>query len=51
MVYKCVCGFIFFSEDIMKLFKQIKVEGNLEEGIVKCPECELPITVRKEISE
>jgi len=51
MVYKCACGFVFLSEEIMKLFKQTKVNGNLEEGIVICPECGSSITVKKEIPE
>ena len=50
MLYKCVCGFIFFPEDIMKLFKKTKVEGDIEEGIVECPECGSLITIRREIT-
>ncbi len=50
-IFKCVCGFVFFSEDKSNIFKQTKVEGNLEEGIVECPECGLSIIVKKEITE
>ena len=46
-----MCGFVFFSKDIMKLFKRNSIEGDIEEGIVECPECGLSIPIEKEITK